>query len=159
MSRTPRADFWFSLFLMLLGAAVVFESWRMPRLENLGIDPLSAPGLTPGLLGVVLTILGLWLFLQSRARKPEQAESDSSASSGWLRVAITLALCLSYSLILLGWLPFWAATAVFLLVFIFVFSDAAWPLWKRALVASLIAVAGSAAVTLLFEQVFLVRLP
>ncbi len=159
MSRTPRADLWFSLFILLLGSAVVFESWHMPRLENLGIDPLSAPGLTPGLLGFVLALLGLWLFLQSLRRRAEQGQADSIAKGGWIRTAATLALCLSYSLILLGWLPFWAATALFLLVFVFVFSDAAQSRWKRAVIASLIAVAGSAAITLLFEQVFLVRLP
>lgn len=159
MSRTPRADLWFSLFIMLLGTAVVFESWRMPRLENLGIDPLSAPGLTPGLLGFILALLGLGLFLQSLGRRSEQGDLDSNASTGWGRVAATLALCLSYSLILLGWLPFWAATALFLVIFVFAFSNAAKPLWQRALVASLIAIAGSAAITLLFEQVFLVRLP
>ena len=64
-SQSPRADLVFSVVLTLVGAATLFESWRMPRLENLGINPLSAPGVTPALLGAVLTVLGLMLLGRS----------------------------------------------------------------------------------------------
>ncbi len=37
----------------------------MPRLAELGVDPMSAPGLTPGLLGLVLAGLGLALLSRS----------------------------------------------------------------------------------------------
>ena len=58
----PRADFLFSLLLIALGLAAAVEAWRMPRFENLGVHPMTAPGLTPGLLGIVVAILGAVLM-------------------------------------------------------------------------------------------------
>ena len=162
MSETPRADFWFSIAITVLGLGVVAESLRMPRLENLGVHPMSAPGLTPGLIGAVLAGLGIALFLRSlRARAlaaPAAAPARSEAGGG-RRLLIALALCLFYATILLGRVPFWLATALFVFTFVLTFT---WQQRKAArlvVMAASLAIAVSAAVTLLFEQVFLVRLP
>jgi len=157
MTRTPRADFWFSILLTAFGAAVTFESWRMPRLENLGIDPMSAPGLTPGLLGVVLTGLGLALFARGVRAEPDPEPVETEA--GWGRFAVTLALCLGYALVLLGRLPFWAATAIFVAAFVLAFTWRERPAWRTGLVGVALALVVAMTVTLLFERVFLVRLP
>ncbi len=159
MSKTPRADLWFSLVIIALGVAVVIESWRMPRFANLGIHPMSVPGLTPGALGLVLGVLGLALFLRSLRARPDPTADRGAAVEGWMRLAMTLAFCLVYAVGLLGWLPFWLATAVFVFAFVLAFTWRHRPLVRTALTAGLIAVATSAAVTLLFERVFLVRLP
>ena len=163
MPATPKADFWFSLPLSAFGLAVVAESLRMPRLEHLGVHPMSAPGMTPGVLGLILALLGVTLLLRSlRARRlqtPEAASEPGPAAAGWDRLAITLGLCLFYAVGLLGWLPFWLATGLFVFGFVLVFTWAEAPVWRVALVAAVLAIAVSAAVTLLFEQVFLVRLP
>lgn len=157
MTRTPRADFWFSILLTAFGAVVTFESWRMPRLENLGIDPMSAPGLTPGLLGMVLTGLGLALFARGVRAAPDA--EPVGAEAGWGRFAVTLALCLGYALILLGRVPFWMATAVFVAAFILAFTWREPPAWRTGLIGVALALVVAVAVTLLFERVFLVRLP
>ncbi len=166
MSETPRADFWFSVAITVLGLGVVAESLRMPRLENLGVHPMSAPGLTPGLIGFVLAGLGVALFLRSlRARTaatsaaaPREAGAGEAATGG-RRLLISLVLCLIYAMVLLGQLPFWLATALFVFAFVLIFT------WQRrkaaqlAATAAVLAIVVAAAVTLLFEQVFLVRLP
>jgi hypothetical protein len=160
MSETPRADFWFSIAVTVLGVAVVAESLRMPRLENLGVHPMSAPGLTPGLIGLVLAGLGAALFLRTlRVRAAATAASAESEAGGGRRLAISMALCLIYAIVLLGWLPFWLATGVFVFAFVLTFT------WQRraaarlAATAAALAISVAAAVTLLFERVFLVHLP
>ena len=65
VKRGVRADFWFGLGLVVFGLAVAVESWRMPRLAELNVHPMTAPGLVPGLLGVVLFGLGGILFLRA----------------------------------------------------------------------------------------------
>ena len=151
MFRT--ADFWFALILCAFGGAVVVESWRMPRLAELGVDPMSAPGLTPGLLGVVLAGLGLALLSRSVWRTPLPAAGEG----GWGRLAITSALCFVYAAGLLGRVPFWLATALFVGAFALAFTWRGG--WRAVLFAALLAVATAAAVSTLFQEVFLVRLP
>ena len=160
MSGTPRADFWFSILLSVFGGAIVVESWRMPRLENLGVDPMSAPGLTPGLLGLVLAGLGLMLLVRSlRARKTNSQGHETGASGGWYRFLVTLLLCLVYALLLLGRLPFWAATGLFVFSFVLTFTWQRHSPLRAGASAAALAVIVAVSVTLLFEQVFLVRLP
>jgi putative tricarboxylic transport membrane protein len=67
----PRSDLPASLVLILFGAVVVYESWRMPRFENIGGAPYSAPGLVPGVLGAVIALFGgimLLRYLVNRTR-------------------------------------------------------------------------------------------
>lgn len=156
MSSTPRADFWFSIFLIAFGLAAGVESWRMPRLENLGVDPMSAPGLTPGLLALVITTLGLVLLLR-RTASPAGATGDVEA--GWGRLTLALILCIAYALGLLGRVDFLAATALFVFAFALVFSEPGMTWVRRVLVSALLAAGTSVAVTFLFERVFLIRLP
>lgn len=159
MSSTPRADLWFSLVLTLFGVAAMVESWRMPRLAELGINPLSAPGLTPGLLALVLTGLGVALLVRSLRAVRAGAVAAPRAEGSWGRLALALVLCLLYALVLVGTLPFMVATGLFVFAFTVLFS---WTGRRPAATiagAALLAVAVAVAVTLLFERVFLVRLP
>ena len=163
MPADRRHDLWFSALLVVLAAGVVVESWRMPRLEHLGVHPMSAPGLTPGVLGLVLLALSLALLVRSvRQRRQTSAAGDAvePAEPGTFgRTLVTLVLCLGYAAGLVGRVPFWLATGLFVLAFV------GWFGWERdgparsALTAIVMAVVTSAAVTLLFERVFLVRLP
>lgn len=159
MSETPRADFWFSIVLSVLGLGIVAESLRMPRLEHLGVHPMSAPGLTPGVLGLVLAVLGFALLFRSIRATPKTTGENTAAAGGWSRLATTLALCLAYALVLLGWLPFWLATALFVFAFVLLFTWSDRPGLRSAVIAGSLALVVSAAVTLLFQEVFLVRLP
>lgn len=156
MSDTPRADLWFSILLTLFGGTVAFESWRMPRLENLGIEPMSAPGLTPGVLGLILAGLGALLFLRSlrlAGAAPRVAEGD------WRGLLAALALTLIYALGLVGSLSFWLATALFVAAFAMVFSVKRVGVLKAAAAALPLGLVAGVSVALLFERVFLVRLP
>jgi putative tricarboxylic transport membrane protein len=80
-----------------------------------------------------------------------------------LRASVVALLALVYTLGLVGRLPFWAATALFVLVFILIFevylTDAPKPLLKSLPWAAGISVGTAIAVTLVFERAFLVRLP
>ena len=57
------------LIWFVFGAAVVYGSWTMDRLESLGIPPSTAPGVVPGLLGIGIIIFALILMLRARARR------------------------------------------------------------------------------------------
>ena len=163
-----RADFLFGLVLVALGIAVAFESWRMPRLTELGVHPMTAPGLVPGLLGLVTALLGGILTTRSARTGDDSIAgvvgSDSrnlSRQAG--RFALTLVLCLAYAVVLVGRVEFALATGLFVFAFIVLFE------WNserdisghvRAVVfASVEAVIVAALVTVVFERIFLVRLP
>src|SRR5680860_554387 len=59
-----RSDLGSSIVLILFGAVVAFESWRMPRYESIGGSIYSAPGLVPGLLGAVIALLGAIMLVR-----------------------------------------------------------------------------------------------
>lgn len=172
-----RADFLFGLSWTALGLVVLVESWRMDRLEAQHINPYTAPGLVPGLLGVVLAVFGLVLTQRGwRGRRPEAApaagvvddvsppaEAPGSHAEPW-RVALALLLCLGFGAGLLGrGPPFWLAAALFLFLAVLLFQLPErlreGTLARGALVAAAVAAGGAAFVTLVFQEVFLVRLP
>ena len=166
-----RADFWFGLGLVALGIAAAFESWRMPRLADLNVHPMTVPGLVPGMIGVVIAVLGAVLFLRAARvgghRSSRRARSDNGAPTDPVnqtrRFFITLALCLGYAGGLIGSVPFWAATGFFVFLFVMIFewqaSRSMTGHLRAAATAMLLAIVVAAAVTVVFQQVFLVRLP
>ncbi|MCC5982815.1 MAG: tripartite tricarboxylate transporter TctB family protein [Rhodobacteraceae bacterium] len=162
-----RADLLTGVVLLVLGVAVVWMSWEMPRLEVRRIHPATVPGLVPGLLGIALALCGAILAARS-VRVAGDGAGWRRFGAGFVtsqaaRVAVTMALALGYALVLVGWLPFWAASAVFVFVFIVlferVFAPSPHPLWRTALTAAVQAVIVGVAVSVVFETGFLVRLP
>ena len=144
-----------------LGAAVLAESWRMDRLENLNINPWSVPGLMPGTLGALMILFGAALV----ARSPAAEDGNAPPALGG-RTWLALALCVGFAGGLLGHgLPFWLTAAGFMFVAILAFR---WldreprtraGLGRLALECAAIAFAASGAISLLFQEVFLIRLP
>jgi hypothetical protein len=67
-SRMDRYDFLSSIVLIVLAIGIIVESWRMERLEELNINPYTAPGLIPGLIGVLLLICGIALGVRAISR-------------------------------------------------------------------------------------------
>lgn len=132
------------------GGLIVYASWTMDRLERHGAALYTAPGLVPGLLGLVLVALGVALALRKRGI------SASSPAIRWGNTPLVLALCLGYAIGLIGRMPFWLATFVFVTAFIAIFE---YPSRRRMALAPLYGAATSLAVSNLFEAVFLVRLP
>jgi Tripartite tricarboxylate transporter TctB family len=162
---TPTADLWSAIAWIVLGAAIVIGSWRMDRLEHLGATLYTAPGLVPGILGAGIALLGVILALRSRgglAASPRKAARDAEAG-GTGRVAVVLVLCLGYAVGLVGHIPFWLGTFLFVALFIGYFEypmrrERGQPL-RGVAMAIVYGAATSAIVSLVFEKVFLVRLP
>jgi putative tricarboxylic transport membrane protein len=83
-----------------------------------------------------------------------------SAGPDVRRLLLALALCLAYAAGLVGQIPFWLATFVFVALFVVLFEwhGEGGRLWRIAL-ALVYGAAVSAAVTLVFQELFLIRLP
>jgi Tripartite tricarboxylate transporter TctB family len=154
---SARVDFLSALAWIALGAVIVWASWTMDRLERHGATFYSFPGLVPGLLGAILLVLGMALAFRALRQGGLRAGAiNPSLRQGWAGSALVLALCLGYAVGLVGRVPFWLATFLFVAAFIAVFE---YPSRRRMASAPLYAAATAAAVTYLFEAVFLVRLP
>jgi hypothetical protein len=158
-----RAESGFALGWIGFGALVAAASWRMDRLQSLSINPLSAPGLMPGVLGILIVLFGGLLLARSLLRKEPEAEPPAASAA---RVVLALALCVGYAAGLLGrGLPFSASTAAFLLAAILAFrwldrgAESRGSLARIATTSAAIAIVAAIAIGLVFEKVFLVRLP
>jgi hypothetical protein len=118
---------------------------------------------------VVILILGTALFVRAaRAggwRLIERAAGRglSWSDPGTRNLVLAMVLCLGYAAGLVGRMPFWLATFLFVSAFVAAFE------WRRArsrterlqrvAFAAVFAGAISAAVTLVFQEIFLVPLP
>lgn len=162
-------DFIASIVLIVFSITVLVISYTMPRLERRGIDPLSAPGVVPGLIGAVLLCLALILFFRSiknggyRIFRAKGGGTESQHQGAAIRVLLTLIVCLTYAVGLLGWLNYSIATALFIFTFICLFEIGPGQTMgeRRKIIAiSFIqAVVASALVALVFEYLFLIDLP
>jgi putative tricarboxylic transport membrane protein len=157
-----RADFVTSIVLMVLGLATVVASLRMPDYADVGAEPWSAPGTVPGQLGAALVLLAAILCLRSLAarRAAGPAPEAEPVERGCGRVAAAAGLCLVYAAGLVGRVPFWLATFLFVFAFVAVFEfGAPGSRWRRAVGALAVAGLTAAVVPWIFQGVFLVRLP
>jgi hypothetical protein len=163
--RSPRADLVWSLVWIAVGAAIFYGGFAMDRLERQHINPYTAPGLVPALLGAAIALMGVILLGRSvRVGGLRDAPRGTSTSTDFGRLALALGLCLAYAAGLVGrGLPFWLATFLFVFVAIVALQ---WPerrargeVGKGILVAALCAAGTAAGVTLVFQELFLVRLP
>lgn len=178
MSTTISADRIGGLIWVVFGAAIVYGSWTMDRLESLKIPPATAPGVVPGLLGIGIILFGVILLVrrEAAARAPvgptfaiapvEDAASVPHADGGlhWKRILLSWALCATYGGLLLGrGLPYWVLTVAFLFLHIVLLDETervpAQPTVRRLLTAAILALSVATAVALVFRYVFLVRLP
>jgi hypothetical protein len=165
-ARMARADLLMGVLFVVLGMAIFYASWTMPRLENRGVPPLTVPGLVPGGLSIGLTLCGLMLAIHALRLRVDGGWRDFAElfrSRAAMRASSVIALVLIYALGLVGWLPFWAATTLFVFTFVIVFEvvlvEPAGS-WKQSLPWAIgLALFTGVAVVLAFEQLFLVRLP
>lgn len=166
---TPRSDLWQGLGWVALGVAVLVGSITMDRLESQNINPYTVPGLLPGLLGLAMILLGGVLALRSwqrgalaHPREPFTAHQRETRKRVW----IVIALCSVYSVALIGHgLPFWLASALFVTGSIVILQRMNRDpeerrltprLWLKAVVIGVLA----AVITqVVFQDLFLVRLP
>lgn len=159
--KTARSDLWGGAAWLGFGLLIVAESLRMDRFEAMGAQLYTMPGFVPGLIGGLVAVLGIVLMLRGgyRLSRRASAAADGPGRLVNARIALSLATMLLYAALLLGRAPFWLATALFVAVFVALFAPPGHTRARRALVAVAAGVLTSAVVTLMFEQVFLVRLP
>ena len=143
------------------GLLILIGSWRMERFESMGAQLYAMPGFVPALLGGALVLLGLVLMLRGWTRRRHEAANAGDAAAPLLngRIAATLSLTLLYAAVLIGRLPFWLATALFVAAFVALYAPPEQSPARRLVVALLAGVITSAVVTWVFQFVFLVRLP
>lgn len=157
-----------ALVFVALGLAIIWMSWNMPRLEVRRIHPSTIPGLVPMLLGGALTLCGALLAVDSwrNVRTSPGTWADLGrifTGMVFVRVAVLSALVLVYTLGLIGQMPFWLATTIFVTGAIMVFevylTETPRSLLKSLPWALLQGVIVGISVSVLFERGFLVRLP
>ena len=167
---TPRGDLKDAAFWIVLGAAILIASITMDRLERQGINPYTAPGLLPGLLGIMMILLGVILLVR-RIRiggltpvppHPHAAHERERERRIW----VVTALCLTYGVVLIGHgIPFWLASTIYVTGSILILQRMSRDpelrrqtprKWLKALTIGLSA---SLITHFVFQEFFLVRLP
>lgn len=151
-----RADLRGGVGWMVLGGLIAAAAWRMDRFEQMGGTVYTAPGLVPGLFGLLLLVMGAALALRGWRGQAVGPAPEPLLSA---RVAGMLALTLVYAGALVGRLPFAAITALFITLFCALFAPDGTSTMRRWRVSLLCGVLGTAAIVVVFERVFLVRLP
>lgn len=162
--KTARSDLWGGAGWVGLGLLIVVGSLRMERFESMGAQLYTMPGFVPGMIGGLVAVLGLVLMLRGWLRhaaeaSATQAEPEPVEPLLNRRIVITMVLSLLYAGLLIGRAPFWLVTALFVAAFVATFAPAEQAPARRLIVSVVAGVLTSAVVTLVFEQVFLVRLP
>jgi Tripartite tricarboxylate transporter TctB family len=112
----------------------------------------------PALFGAVLLLLGA--LLAARGWRARRGAVAAEAAQPLLnrRIALMLALTLTYAAVMIGRLPFWLATTLFVAVFTAAFSEDL-PRVRRTLAALASGLLTALVVVVVFERIFLVRLP
>lgn len=174
----PRSDLHDALAWAALGIAVLVGSITMDRLERQHINPYTIPGLLPGLLGVLMIVLGGVLALRSlrrgALRQPAQRaraehlphEPEALQREERRRIWVSSALCLGYGVVLIGHgLPFWAASTIYVTGSILVLQRMSLDADERRLTPRAVAKAltiglvASLVTHVVFQELFLVRMP
>jgi hypothetical protein len=160
-------DRWEGLAWCAFGAAILAMSLAMDRLAEQDVPVFAAPGLLPGLLGIVMILFGAAVALR---REPVTVTAEEAAERRYRlqpgRLALVIGLCLTYSIVLIGHgLPFWLASALFVSVAILVLQhpqrkEAGQRLGVRAVgFAVLVGLSAGTAAMFVFQNFFLVHLP
>lgn len=164
-TRPVITDVFGGLVVTIIGVAGLVESLRMPRFENRNADPFTVPGLTPGMVCMVLSVLGVALIIRAMLGRSGTAPLPilnwpaGSAS----RMLFTLVTVVLYGFVLFGNVHFVVATSIFVFVFT-VGAELLNPQRKLsmlhlALGALVLSLASAFIIRFVFVEVFLVRLP
>jgi len=166
--RMDKADFITSLFLSFLGLAVLVLSLRMPTFKNLGANPYSAPGIVPTILGIILLLMGIILLVRSISRQGYQLKISFGGMIELVkrrsikRLIIALILSISY-VRLLGKMNYFLLNSLYILLFIlayeFDFNERLMKQKKTIIIAFSEAILIAGSIALVFQYLFLVRLP
>jgi len=153
---------------LVFGAAVLIGSIRMDRLEAQHINPYTVPGLLPGLLGLVMILLGVLLALRSWGRGARLVGGPRFAPDwrSMRRLAVVIGLILAYTVALLGrGLPFWLVSALYVTASIVLQQAPQRALagrsldWRDLAFAAAVGIGSGVVIQYVFQELFLVRLP
>jgi hypothetical protein len=153
---------------VVFGLAVLVLSIRMDRLEAQHINPYTIPGLLPGLLGIVMLGLGVLLGIRSWRRGGRFVAGPQLATSGVAarRLALVIGLIVVYTVVLLGrGLPFWLGATIYVVASILLLQAPQRAAEGRGVsvrdvaFAAAVGLASGWAITIVFQDAFLVRLP
>ena len=123
----PKADLITAIVLIVFSAGVIYLSLQMPTFENRGANPLSAPGIVPGLLGGIIGFLGLVMLIRSMRSRGYRFELSKEKfisffhKASTARFGLTILLTLIYAWGLVGTIDFTLATFLFVVCFILIF--------------------------------------
>lgn len=159
---SPRADLVTAALLFALGIAIMQQAWQMPRFVEQSGTGLTAPGIVPGFYGSMIAVLSAVLGLRALRRGGWAVGGARSKARGDARRLLTAAaLGVLYAGVLVGRVPFWLASALFVFAFTTAFEWDERPerRVRRVIEAALIGLGTGLAVTLVFEKLFLLRLP
>lgn len=161
-------DFIFSIVLILLGAYVTIEGFNIyhtaAKIPYQVKQFTVSPGFLPVILGFALVITSVLLLIQSfkgesvkdalKNRKTEFASWTKTAfGENFFRMAIGCVMMFIYTFFLMEWLPFWAASLIFL-IGMFLFLRVGKP-WQAVILSALVV----ALIVLLFKYGFGAALP
>jgi putative tricarboxylic transport membrane protein len=165
-ARRAWLDFVSGLTCLALGVAALVESLRMPLFRETGGTLYNAPGLMPVFASAVVVVLSVLLTARAAAQGGHRRPASPPAgpdNATRRRFAVVLGLCVVYALGAVGRVPFWLSTFLFLMASFVVLNVEQYlggTGRRRRLLVDLATAAGAAAaVTYVFQEIFLVRLP
>lgn len=167
-SSMNKADFVSSIVLTAFGIGVVVESLRLPRLEDLNVNPYTVPGIVPGFIGLFLTLAGLVILIRSIMRGGWKLTPNKESTLSWLgsamvrRTAVTMVITVVYGVVLFPNIPFWIATPIFIFVFVVATESMKYgkvPDRIKLLTALALALIAGFVINFVFQDLFFVRLP
>ncbi len=162
IGQSPRSDIVGGGLWMAFGAVIVGEALRMDRFVSMGATLYTMPGFVPGMVGLIIILLGAALAFRGwRRGRAARAPAAAAPAEPMLnrRVLATLVLSLAYGVGLIGRLPFGVSTAIYVAAFVWIFSPPEHSLRRRLASAVLTGAATAVVVVLVFEKLFLVTLP
>ena len=165
----PKADFVVSILLMCFAIWVVVHSLQMPRFQELGADPLSVPGIVPGIIGSIIFLLSLTVFIRAIRRNgyrlgiSRRSLTDFIRDAGIRRMLLTTFICMVYGLAMIGNMNYYLATFLFVLFFLLLFQfrpGESATAGRKLLLYSVVQAALTAGIVgAVFRYLFLVDLP
>jgi len=166
---SARTDFITAAVLLAFALTILALALRMPTFVSTGGSAFTAPGIVPGFHASVIALLSVALAARSIYRgafRPGGGKAEGFEGLPGIslkRLFIAAALCIVFAVVLVGFVPFWLAVALFVTGFVAIFEwDPAAPAALRARRVATAAILGlcvGMAVYLMFQEVFLVRLP
>ncbi|MDD3163633.1 MAG: tripartite tricarboxylate transporter TctB family protein [Sphaerochaetaceae bacterium] len=170
MMDTQSKDFIFSFVLIALGIFVLISGIAI--FNDAALPPYSvtefslSPGFMPVVLGAALLLCSILLFFQSLKGKGSFKAAvceNSRQFANWIKpafksqdtiyMAVGILFMFIYSYFLVGWLPYWAASLIFLVALMLFLRAAKW--WK----VIIISLAAVGLIVLLFQVCFNAALP